>query len=200
MTETKIRKATYADVDLLVPHLARAFYDDPFINWFVRQDDKRASGFEALFRAWLRKMSLPYGEVLTTDDCVGGALWCPSDNAKIGFAQQVSLVPDAIRITGLRGLKRMIDLGDVLDKGHPTERHFYLQFIGVDPEHRGKGLGTALMQPVLERCDREGCGAYLENSNEVNTAYYERRGFKIVDEIDMAHGAPPLWPMWRDPQ
>ena len=75
-----------------------------------------------------------------------------------------------------------------------------VEFIGVDPEHRGKGLGTALMQPVLERCDREGCGAYLENSNEVNTAYYERRGFKIVDEIDMAHGAPPLWPMWRDPQ
>jgi ribosomal protein S18 acetylase RimI-like enzyme len=32
-----------------------------------------------------------------------------------------------------------------LDKAHPTERHYYLQFIGVNPDHQGKGLGSALM-------------------------------------------------------
>lgn len=200
MAETTIRKATLADVNLLVPHLARAFENDPFINWFVRQDDKRAYGFDALFRTWLCKLSLPHGEVLTTDDCVGGALWYPPGKSKMGFTQQLPLLPAVIRIAGLRGLKRMIDLGDALDKIHPTERHYYLSFIGVDPDHQGKGLGAALMQPVLKRCDHEGCGAYLENSNEVNTAYYGRRGFKVVDEIDMGQGAPLLWPMWRDPQ
>ena len=200
MTETTIRKATFADVNLLVPHLARAFDNDPFINWLVRQDDKRACGFDALFRAWLCKLSLPHGEVLTTDDCVGGALWYPPGKSKIGFTQKMSLLPAMIRVGSLRGLKRIIDLGDALDRIHPTERHYYLPFIGVDPDHQRKGLGIALMRPVLEQCDHEGCGAYLENSNEVNSAFYERRGFAVVDKAVLGQGAPPLWPMWRDPQ
>ena len=94
----------------------------------------------------------------------------------------------------------MIDLAFVTDKIHPREKHFYLQFLGVDPDHQGRGLGTALMRPVLERCDREGCGAYLENSNAVNTPYYKRMGFKVTGLIDMGNGAPALWPMWREPQ
>ena len=200
MAEPTTRKATFDDVNHLIPHLARAFENDPVVNWFVRQDDKRADGFDALFRTCLCTLSLPHGEVLTTDDCLGGALWYPPGKSKIGLIRQLFLLPAMIRVASLRGLKRMVDVLDALDKGHPTERHYYLQFIGVDPDHQGKGLGTALMQPVLERCDREGCGAYLENTKEVNLAFYERRGFAVVGEIDLGQGAPPMWPMWRDPQ
>ena len=98
------------------------------------------------------------------------------------------------------GFRRIIKTIDATDKAHPTERHYYLQFIGVDPDHQGKGLGNALMQPVLERCDREGCGAYLENTNEANRVFYERLGFVVTGEIDLGQGAPPLWQMWRNPQ
>jgi ribosomal protein S18 acetylase RimI-like enzyme len=200
MTTITIRKATSADVDHLVPHLARAFDNDPLVNWFVRQDDKRAYGFDVLFRTCLCRLSLPHGEVLTTDDCFGGALWYPPGKSKIGFTRQLFLLPAMIRVASLRRLKRLIDTLDTSDKIHPTERHYYLQFISVDPDHKGKGLGTALMQPVLKRCDHEGCGAYLENTAEVNLAFYERQGFAVVDEVDLGQGAPPFWPMWRDPQ
>jgi ribosomal protein S18 acetylase RimI-like enzyme len=70
----------------------------------------------------------------------------------------------------------------------------------VDPDHHGKGLGTALLRPVLERCDRDGIGAYLENTNETNLALYERLGFAVVNEFYICHVAPPIWPMWRDPE
>jgi ribosomal protein S18 acetylase RimI-like enzyme len=198
MVET-IRKANPADVGRLIPHLGRAFDDDPVVNWFVRQDEKRSYGFDALFRTFCR-LSLPHGEVLTTDGCVGGALWYPPGKSKIGFTQQLSLVPSLIRIASVRGLRRIIDVGNAMSKVHPSESHYYLQFVGVDPDHQGKGLGAALMQPVLERCDREGCGAYLENTNESNRAFYKRRGFVVTGEIGLGQGAPPLWPMWRDPQ
>jgi ribosomal protein S18 acetylase RimI-like enzyme len=200
MTKITTRKATFDDVDHLVSHLARAFDNDPFINWLVRQDDKRAYGFDALFRTCLCTLSLPHGEVFTTDGCLGGALWYPPGKSKIGLAQQLSLLPAMIRVASLRGLKRIIDVLNALDKAHPTERHYYLQFIGVDPDYQGKGFGTALMQPVLERCNHEGCGAYLENTNEVNLAFYEQQGFAVVGVIDLGQGAPPVWPMWRDPQ
>ena len=47
---------------------------------------------------------------------------------------------------------------------HPSEPHWYLPLIGVDPAHRGKGLGGALLSHALTACDREGSLAYLESS------------------------------------
>ena len=199
MSEPTTRKATFDDVNHLVPHLVRSFDNDPFLNWFIRQDDGRTNGFGVLFRSCLF-LSLPHGKVLTTDGCLGGALWYPPGKSKIGFIQQLSLLPGMIRVASLRGLKRMIDAMNALDRRHPIEKHYYLQFIGVDPDHQGKGLGSALMQPVLDLCDREGCGAYLEGAEEVNLAFYERRGFAVADVNDLGQGAPPVWPMWREPK
>ena len=158
---TRIRKATYADVNQLVRSLACAFDDDPVLNGIIRQDKKRSQGFDTLFRTCLCALSLPHGEVLTTDDCVGGALWYPPGKAKVGYARQLMLMPAMIRVAGLCGIRRFIHVMDTLDRVHPRASHYYLQFLGVTPQHQHKGIGTALMHPVLERCDRERCGAYL---------------------------------------
>ena len=40
--------------------------------------------------------------------------------------------------------------------------------------------------------------AYLDATNERNKRLYERHGFKAEDPF-AARGAPPLWPMWREP-
>jgi ribosomal protein S18 acetylase RimI-like enzyme len=143
---------------------------------------------------------MPRGEVFVTDDCVGGALWLPSDKAEIGLAQQLSLLPDMVRAVGLRGVKRLMGVLDAMNKAHPHERHYYLQFVGVEPAHQGKGLGSALMRPTLARCDREESGAYVENTQEENIAFYERLGFAVIGGLDLGRGAPPVWRMWRDPR
>ena len=195
-----IRKATSADADRLVLSLVRAFDDDPLINWILRQDDKRSRAFDLYFRTALCVITMPRGKVFVTDDCVGGALWLPSDKAEIGLAQQLSLLPDMVRAVGLRGVKRLMGVLDAMNKAHPHERHYYLQFIGVEPAHQGKGLGSALMRPTLARCDREESGAYVENTQEENIAFYERLGFAVIGELDLSREAPPVWRMWRDPR
>jgi len=63
---------------------------------------------------------------------------------------------------------------------------------------QGHGLGVAVMEPVLRRCDEDGIGAYLESSKERNVPYYRRHGFEVVDEIDLPRG-PRIWLMWREP-
>ena len=199
MTET-IRKVSHADVAEVVPHLSRAFDDDPVLNWVMRKDSKRSYSIDSLFRICLNKLSLPHGEVLITSDCVGAALWYPPDKWRIKFMQHLSNLPVMIRSNNLSSFMRLFSTMAAMDKAHPQKNHYYLQFIGVDPDYQGKGFGSALMRPVLEKCDRESCGAYLENSKELNLALYERHGFTVTGEIHLGKDAPVLWPMWRDPR
>jgi hypothetical protein len=52
---------------------------------------------------------------------------------------------------------------------------------------------------MLDRCDSEGVGAFLESSKERNIAFYARHGFRVTSEVRFP-GGPPLWLMWRDPR
>ena len=91
----------------------------------------------------------------------------------------------------LRGL-------DSVEKAHPRERHLYLAVLGVEPSRQGEGLGSRLIRPGLELCDREGIPAYLETAKERNIGFYSRHGFRVTDELRLPKG-PPVWLMWRDP-
>ena len=71
--------------------------------------------------------------------------------------------------------------------------------LGTDPAAQGRGLGSAVLRPVLEQCDRDGVGAFLESSKERNIDFYARHGFRVTSEIRLPRG-PLMWQMWRDPR
>jgi hypothetical protein len=52
---------------------------------------------------------------------------------------------------------------------------------------------------VLERCDAEGLPAYLESSKASNVPFYERFGFRVTQDLQLAPDAPTLYGMWREP-
>jgi GNAT superfamily N-acetyltransferase len=81
---------------------------------------------------------------------------------------------------------------------HVREPHYYVRDVGVHPDMQGNGLGSALLCPTLDRCDREGLPAYLEASSERNAALYERLGFQLTGELRVG-GSPPLRLMLRPP-
>ena len=65
-------------------------------------------------------------------------------------------------------------------------RHgIYLEDLFVEPEHRGKGFGKALLQTLAQRCISEGL-ARLEWSvldwNEPSIAFYKGLGAELMDE------------------
>lgn len=94
---------------------------------------------------------------------------------------------------------RLFEIVALLDEYHPQDRlHFHLQWAGVEPERQGQGIGSALLEPVLQRADRDGMPAYTEGTSMRNRRLYEREGFRLLSEIAPA-GGPPLFRMWREP-
>jgi ribosomal protein S18 acetylase RimI-like enzyme len=85
------------------------------------------------------------------------------------------------------------------ERQHPrTPPHWYLAILGTEPAAQGRGIGSALLRPVLDRCDADGVGAYLESSKERNIAFYARHGFRVTGELKLPRG-PRVWLMWRSP-
>ncbi|MBV8303722.1 MAG: GNAT family N-acetyltransferase [Acidimicrobiia bacterium] len=195
-----VEKARDADVPRLAQSLANAFYDDPAIGWMVPDDERRRRVGPMGFAAWLTRIYMPKHEVYTEPDRKAAALWSPPGKWRMSVGLQARLAPSMVRVVGLKRLPLILKGLAVMDKSHPDDRpHWYLAVLGTDPDSQGKGLGSAVMQPVLERCDADGVGAYLESSKEANIPFYRRHGFEVTGEIRLPEG-PALWPMWREPQ
>lgn len=194
------RRATIADTDRLSAVMARAFDDDPIANWVCMQDKRRARRVYDFMNTAVKKLTLPHDEVFTTDDYAGGALWVPPGKWKLGILQQLMLTPAMARSATWKRIPKIIGGLNAVEKDHPHQPHYYLLALGVEPTLQGKSIGTQLMRPILERCDRERAPAYLESSKEINVPLYERNGFKVTKELVVPNGGPKIWLMWREPQ
>jgi ribosomal protein S18 acetylase RimI-like enzyme len=194
-----VRKATVADVPEMARSLALAFHDDPVFTWVLHGDPHRLGMLERAFELFLRRVWMEQEETYTTDGVAGAAVWELPGQWKVGVGRQLRLLPAMIGVFSRR-LPRVLRALAVLESRHPREPHFYLAFIGVKPEWQGRGLGGALIAPILERCDRDGVPAFLEASTPRNRAMYERHGFAVTEEFKLGKGAPPQWRMWRTPR
>lgn len=182
--------------------LAKAFVDDPVFEVLFGgtvPEPRAAQFFEIMAGAQLR-----HGLVHRTPAHEAVAIWAPPGEWKLPVSQIVKNAPGFVRVFGSRMFANLALLNR-LEKAHPDEEpHYYLEFIGTDPAHQGKGMGSRLMRPMMERCDDEGVGAYLESSKEANLAFYGRFGFEVTKIITHrgAKGAPgpQQWLMWRTPR
>jgi predicted GNAT family N-acyltransferase len=85
-----------------------------------------------------------------------------------------------------------------LEAAHPhDEPHYYLGIVGTHDDHRGHGIGEALLAENLSLVDAEHLPAYLESSNPRNLQRYGRLGFEPQGEVFVAEGVPVVTTMWR---
>jgi GNAT superfamily N-acetyltransferase len=178
--------------------LARAFHDDPAFSWVLRADPRRMQILERGFELFLNRIWLEQEETYTTAGTVAVAVWERPDEWRVPVSRQLTMLPAMVKVFG-RHLPRVLRALTVLERKHPRERHYYLPFIGVEPGWQGRGLGSAVLAPVLERCDEQRMPAFLEASTPRNRALYERHRFAVTEEFRLGGGAPPQWRMWRTP-
>lgn len=197
-TATTVRRSTAADVPTLASVIADAFHDDPTMLWIVPDDERRRVVGPAVFLLFAEGIQR-LGETWITEDGAAAALWIPPGHTvpapeeADAFEQRMAEIYDEGELTRLGALV------EVMDANLPTEPHAHLNLNGTVPARQGQGLGSALLEAVLPRFDREGVPAYLEATTEANRRLYERHGFVSWNDITPA-GGPPLRRMWREPR
>jgi GNAT superfamily N-acetyltransferase len=177
--------------------LAEAFMEDPIFSWLIPNDARRQARLRHYFGIELRHFALPRGRVETTEDLAGAMLSLPPGRWRVPL--HTTLLHGSV--FGAR-IAKAASLGARMELRHmrlAREPHYYVRDIGVNPGIQGRGLGSALMRPTLDRCDREGLPAYIEASSERSAALYARLGFQLIEELRV-WGSPPLRLMLRPPR
>ena len=189
------REAGPTEVRRLSATLAAAFEEDPIFSWLLPKENQRLPRLVRFFELELRHVVLPVGRVWTESEGVGASLELPPGAWRMPLGAQFAHGPAFLRAFGPH-LPRAMALLMLIERRHVREPHYYIPYVGVAPDAQGQGLGTALLRPTFDRCDREGVPAYLEATSERNARLYERLGFRPRGELRLG-SSPPLWPMLR---
>jgi GNAT superfamily N-acetyltransferase len=195
----EVRTAAADAVPRVAAVLADAFINDPVLTWLLPGSLRLQARLRTMFAAEMEQYVLPNGGTVWTTSAYDGAV--------------TELPPGAWEMpksaTGKEALKWMRAFGRRLslairvqhatEERHLREAHFYVRTVGVPTVLQGRGVGSALMQPTLEKADSAGLPAYIEASSERSAALYERLGFVQMDVLELPEGGPPVWLMRRPP-
>ena len=185
--EFQIRTGTWDDEPNVGALMALAFATDPFVRWVLPDPLDFVTG--SLTHAGITTgPAFDTGTVYMIGETLGAAVWISPD-AK--FTRKVRDSDD--------GADMPDDLAELVQKSgafKPSKPHWYLAYIVVDPAHRGKGLGTALMNHSLDIIDRQQMPVYLESTNPANLSIYKRHGFELLAEVQVGN-SPTRYPMLR---
>lgn len=192
-----VRPATTDDLDLLARIAGEGFYDDPVMTWLMPDDDRRLHQLTTMFRGLAEDFAGERGRTLLADDA-SACFWrdptfdhhAEGDGDDEGGPSEL-FTPDE--------QERLALLGAAMHEAHPTEAHWYLNVVSTLPSHRSRGLGAAVLAPVLAQADADGLPCYLESTNPRNRTLYYRHGFEDLGDIEFGDG-PGMRQMWRLPR
>ena len=198
MSAPKLRHALASDLPTVVDVWVDAFSDDPFLRWMG--GDAAWSAFGPAWLTFIAEQCFERGHTLLADPADVAVAWIPPDLALVGpddMARGRAIVAQH------GGEARAEDaLATIMGaRSHFLEEpHWTLQYIGVRPGRQGSGLGAAVVEPGMARCDAEGLPCQLVSSNPRNVSFYDRHGFSVAAEVTTPDAAATIRPMVRAPR
>jgi ribosomal protein S18 acetylase RimI-like enzyme len=183
--------------------LADAFQHDPV--WKKVLEEANIDQKHAFFESPVR-YGLKYGEVYAPSEHLEGiAAWVPSDFADMTFWRAIrSGSFSSVMKMGMRRALKMKSIFEPLEADRKANMkgrvYVYLMIIGVASEFQGQGFGGTLLGALIEESEQIGTPLYVETTTERNIRMYERRGFKVLNQITLPIIHLPQWGMVREPK
>lgn len=194
MTVPKSKIATTSEEAGIINVLMLAFSSDPMARWVNPDPSQYLNHFSSFARAF-GGGAFSNESAYYIDGYCGAALWLPP-----GSSPDEEVMINLMEVSASNSIKADIyGVFEEMSNYHPSEPHWYLPLIGVDPSQQNKGYGSALMKHALTMCDRDNQPAYLESSNPRNISLYERHGFEVIGKIQVG-SSPIMYPMFRKPR
>lgn len=187
---------------------AKAFADDPVFCYLTSNNPKRRS--KAL--TWLTSRAIAYctqyNHVYTTSDLQGVAAWIPPGEFSsnpfqlLQMALQLRLYALPFNV-GWNRLGRWLNFLSETEQAHQQDMgnqpHWYLGILIVNPVCQSQGVGSRLIQPILQRASEEGLVCYVVTFAEQAVRFYQKNGFGIIRNQKPAPDVPPFWTLKRNP-
>ena len=190
MNIPKIVKTSQADLEKVKGVLTLGFSSDALLRWVFPD----ASSYLKCFDIWMgefSKIAFKNNIVYSEENFFGSSLWHPP-----GVEFDSSVLAPTFEYVPAERIEVVIKFFEEFEKYHPNDA-WYLPFIAVDPSQQRQGIGSFLLKEVLQMIDEKGDRAYLEASNEMNKALYERHGFVEIGRVQF-EDSPPAFPMIRE--
>jgi len=188
---TTLQRLDQGDIDPAAEALAEAFIDYPVFVYVYPDGPERKEKLPHFFKSMVHK-GLREGEVYATSAKMEGvAVWLPP-GIPGGLSGAYEVDAAAFERFSYYGAC----VYGVREKHAPPD-HWFLELIGVVPGSQGKGYGSRLLRPMLERAAEEGLPCYLDTELEKNVAIYRRFDFEVVDDMMVPDTGVRSWGMLR---
>ena len=183
--------------------LGRALQDDPVSIFDIPDEEKRHAVIKYVFQM-TSCLGVKHGEThATSPNLEGVAVWLPYINKEYKLIMDIGcLLKAKVYKMGREASKRIKPIeqhSTMVHREFAPGDHWYLQTLGVEPAHQGKGYGSLLMEYMLEKIDNTNpLPVFLETSTEINVKFYKRFGFEVVREGIIPDTGVEQWYLLRD--
>jgi len=192
-----------SQIELLEGVLIRAFYDDPGVTYILPDALRRRSVLSWFFASVAIRTSRLCGEIYTTANVDGGALWIsPGVEVTVGHAVRTEMLSLPFKLDR-SSIARWINVNGYLEsvrRQMADKLHWYLLALGTEPSITGNAIRRTLMAPVLATADWDLRSCYVETFHEKDLPFYEQCGFQIAGAGQIPSGGPNFWALIRPPR
>ena len=192
------RAATTADIDVVTKTVQLAFATDPIWGPALSRPDGRTDHLERYWRLFVTG-SVDQGGAYLADDGAAVSIWVMPGGSELsaaGVEALEALLDEALEPEDDAAIHALYERFEA--SRDPLGPHYYLSLLATHPDHRGRGVGQALLAADLCEWDRAGVPAYLESTNPANDHRYVRAGFRPIGGFEAVKDGAPVTAMWRE--
>lgn len=173
------------DKERITEILTYAFEQNASVNYIVKQDELRLIRIKRLME-YAFKICCRYGKVVLSDDRNACAL-VQLKKKKFSIHTLLWDIQLIFYVTGIANIPKVLKRESLISKQHPTDKFYYLWFIGVHPVNKGMGAGSLLLSELVADAHTKQIPIYLETSTIKNIAWYEKFGFQVFHKLNFGY-------------
>ncbi len=179
-------EATYSDRKLAVEILSQSFDSNKSVEYVIKGGSKRQDQIKALMQ-YAFDMCMLFGEVYISDDKKACALILLPHKKKLTLKSIKLDIKFLLFCSSIKKLSKVLKREEAIRNFHPENKYAHLWFLGVLPQDQKKGYGSKLLTELTEVYSKKHLPIYLETSTLSNLPWYNKHGFKLVNELRIGY-------------